>query len=190
MYGTPYRFLHLSILRGTVRFEYATSRNPITPPALVAVNPVTHVVPYEDMLVFHGFSWSTGFYFRTAPTAPDPDLPANESVADVWWEIPECYDLSGGKSGRGWNGLRTVHGAAMGDWSMIPYHLIEFPSSMIYLPLMLSPIALFAGNRWHSRRRVQNHLCSTCSYDLRSHKPGDKCAECGAPVASSAQSNC
>lgn len=32
------------------------------------------------------------------------------------------------------------------------------------------------------RRRRTRGLCEACGYDLRAHKPGDRCPECGTPV--------
>jgi hypothetical protein len=70
----------------------------------------------------------------------------------------------------------------------------EFPpplavSWMLVVPLWL-PMALCslgaAYGSWCWRqcrgRRTEQYLCARCAYDLRAHKPGDKCPECGSTV--------
>ena len=47
--------------------------------------------------------------------------------------------------------------------------------------LGLSIAAIYGAVRCH-RRAWRPGLCRNCSYDLRSHAPGDKCPECGTPV--------
>jgi hypothetical protein len=37
--------------------------------------------------------------------------------------------------------------------------------------------------RWFRRRRVAPGCCIHCGYDLRAHKVGDKCPECGAAIS-------
>lgn len=60
------------------------------------------------------------------------------------------------------------------------------PSWPLFVLLLAACGYYFA--RWlpHFRksRRVKAGLCPTCSYDLRAHKPGDKCPECGTGVES------
>jgi hypothetical protein len=49
--------------------------------------------------------------------------------------------------------------------------------------LGLPLISIFPATLLFSRvARGSKRLCSTCHYDLRAHKPGDKCPECGTPV--------
>ncbi len=41
-------------------------------------------------------------------------------------------------------------------------------------------VLLFQMRRWlRQRKRFQSGACLKCSYDLRAHKSGDKCPECG-----------
>jgi hypothetical protein len=57
-----------------------------------------------------------------------------------------------------------------------------------WLPVVLLsiPLLTFCGVRMvrflrHRSRRIAG-LCPTCHYDLRAHKPGDRCPECGTPI--------
>jgi hypothetical protein len=66
----------------------------------------------------------------------------------------------------------------------LPANLLVVPSVLSVLVIL--PLAALA--EW-TRRREQKHKlemigkCPTCSYDLRAHRPGDKCPECGAVIA-------
>ena len=42
--------------------------------------------------------------------------------------------------------------------------------------------------RWRAARRVGTGLCPVCRYDLRAHRAGDKCPECGTVVAANVTS--
>ncbi len=57
----------------------------------------------------------------------------------------------------------------------IPYWILAL------LPAMAIGILLLKGR--HRRLPAPGAiLCSTCSYDLRAHSPGQKCPECGTPI--------
>ena len=60
-----------------------------------------------------------------------------------------------------------------------------------YLALLYSILPLLAFVSIRRRRKLVRDarlgLCPTCGYNLRVHKPGDKCPECGTPVASPAE---
>ncbi len=56
----------------------------------------------------------------------------------------------------------------------IPYWFLAFV--MIVLPVW--KIAKYVRRR----RKRDAGACLTCGYDLRAHRPGDKCPECGTPV--------
>lgn len=52
--------------------------------------------------------------------------------------------------------------------------------------LMLVSASVVAFGVAHIRRRCQREKlghCHTCGYDLRAHKPGERCPECGAVIA-------
>ena len=55
--------------------------------------------------------------------------------------------------------------------------LLAIPMS-VYVWLIISLIRL----DFRQLRRHDLNLCLTCGYDLRAHKSGDKCPECGTPI--------
>ncbi|MCL2639391.1 MAG: hypothetical protein FWD53_00950 [Phycisphaerales bacterium] len=56
--------------------------------------------------------------------------------------------------------------------------------------VMLMPTWIFVA-RWrkaHDRyQRWKTNHCIACGYDLRAHKPGDKCPECGTLIPEQSQ---
>jgi hypothetical protein len=99
------------------------------------------------------------------------ELPPNEShhlrviPPDPDW--PHGGDFVGG--------LRSCSTFWMPHWAL----------ALVGLPL---PIAWIWGRRRHEARALRG-LCLTCGYDLRAHRPGEKCPECGTPVAAAQTSN-
>ena len=63
---------------------------------------------------------------------------------------------------------------------------------MIVFPFW--PLSVLAGvwlgwdayRGFRRRRRAGEKICARCSYDLRAHKVGDRCPECGAVVGGAA----
>jgi hypothetical protein len=64
---------------------------------------------------------------------------------------------------------------------------MKMPFWILVLMFSIFPICL--GLR-HIRRRMKppSGLCPNCNYDLRAHKAGDNCPECGTQIESSIQS--
>src|SRR5262249_15968855 len=64
----------------------------------------------------------------------------------------------------------------------------DFPTTIIACPfwlliaLTLSPTAAYILNSLRRHHRQSHAFCSKCSYDVRAHKAGDKCPECGSPI--------
>ena len=49
--------------------------------------------------------------------------------------------------------------------------------------MVLSALAALGIGVWqHRKRTIAGNVCVACGYDLRAHRPGDKCPECGTPV--------
>jgi hypothetical protein len=71
----------------------------------------------------------------------------------------------------------------------LPAEFLLIPS--VFLTAVVGPLALIL--EWARRRQKKLKAemagkCPHCSYDLRAHQPGDKCPECGTPIATSADS--
>jgi len=63
-------------------------------------------------------------------------------------------------------------------WGIIFPMWAAFALSMLPVPFCLH--AFVVRDRRQHRRRLG--LCEKCSYDLRAHKPGDRCPECGTVI--------
>ena len=51
--------------------------------------------------------------------------------------------------------------------------------------MVIQVVAPFLAGVLATRRHVLSGHCVSCSYDLRAHKPGGKCPECGTPISGS-----
>jgi hypothetical protein len=67
-----------------------------------------------------------------------------------------------------------VVNVAFGTWTDVPI--------WVALLLAATPLAAKLVGTWRSRHFQSRGLCTHCSYDLRAHRPGDKCPECGTPT--------
>ena len=73
--------------------------------------------------------------------------------------------------------LETVHPhVILGDT------IVAIPYWFSLIALGLFPLVTLINKR-RKRTLVRKGLCRQCSYDLRAHAPGDKCPECGTPIA-------
>jgi hypothetical protein len=63
---------------------------------------------------------------------------------------------------------------------------VFFPNWALMAVLGVIPGAwLLGGARWKRRQRRRLGMCETCGFNLRAHKPGEKCPECGAVIPGS-----
>ena len=63
---------------------------------------------------------------------------------------------------------------------------LTFPMALVDLATLTVPAVWIAAALARKRRRlhrIRQGLCPTCSYDLRAHHAGQKCPECGIPIA-------
>jgi len=73
--------------------------------------------------------------------------------------------------------------------STVPYKQTKLYEYSVCVPHWLLLLLFFIlPHIWfrHFRRqryRLRNNLCLACGYDLRAHKPGNKCPECGTLIA-------
>ena len=77
------------------------------------------------------------------------------------------FDARPGGGGSGWRHY----------WELevtVPYWLL---TTLFLLPVL----PRFVDFMRQTRRKKRNH-CTKCNYDLRAHKPGAKCPECGTPI--------
>ena len=66
--------------------------------------------------------------------------------------------------------VEDVQHLQLPDWFVIAVAL---------LPSVLCGLLIIRDRK----RRASQGFCPNCRYDLRAHKPGDRCPECGAPIA-------
>ena len=62
------------------------------------------------------------------------------------------------------------------------YRRLLLPFWMPFCAAFLT-VLLLIGLTFRRRRKRNAGLCPTCSYDLRAHKPGQRCPECGVLIA-------
>lgn len=77
-------------------------------------------------------------------------------------------------------GLRSYIGSEEPTYDT-PFVEVVVPLWAIVL-LSGIPLVLPVVRAERSRCRIRRGMCVRCGYDLRAHKPGDKCPECGTPV--------
>jgi hypothetical protein len=79
--------------------------------------------------------------------------------------------------------MSLIDGRAFAPWM---HGKLDIPMRWIVPGSVLVSIfhfsLLFLDRRQERRRRQTKGLCPKCRYDLRAHRPGDKCPECGTPV--------
>ena len=116
------------------------------------------------------FAYSQGSAPNPKPPRPGPFLSQDGLDASHWF---------GGL--RGGIGFGIINEGSLYNSKWMSRTGLMFP---------LWPLSLLSGiwlallfRRWIMSRRIAiAGLCPTCSYDLRAHKPGDKCPECGTPI--------
>ena len=67
----------------------------------------------------------------------------------------------------------------------VPGNAAVISYTYFFLLLMLLPTArllVWGFRKLRRHRRLARNLCPQCAYDLRAHKPGERCPECGLTV--------
>jgi hypothetical protein len=88
------------------------------------------------------------------------------STSATHFEIRPLFGIGGGSSG-----------VPRGAWGFGVYASCWF-SGLVLLGLGIT----FHLMRGRSRKKLKEGCCPTCGYDLRAHKPGQKCPECGTEI--------
>ena len=71
--------------------------------------------------------------------------------------------------------MRWVHRS---DW------VLRLPALWTIVPMAVFIVWVYKGIRQRRNAAALLHVhCTNCGYDLRAHKPGDKCPECGKAMA-------
>lgn len=96
------------------------------------------------------------------------------------------YDHGVGKGLQpNWHGFVWHRTHSRMEFSISDGYRVGFPLWLPLMPLMLLLV-------WQARKcvkalreyaAIQQGLCPTCRYDLRMHKSGDRCPECGRVIA-------
>jgi hypothetical protein len=58
---------------------------------------------------------------------------------------------------------------------------LQLPDWSLELLFAILP-SLWLGDLWRKRRKHKAGCCVACGYDLRAHRPGEKCPECGTGI--------
>jgi hypothetical protein len=108
----------------------------------------------------------TNFYMQSL-------LPSNQTFLKNWILIRYGTYLDDVPVDAGPDVLGAV-ALAVGEWYEIQLWAV--------LAILMLPVVTVGVRTLRRRSKLMNLLCTTCGYDLRAHKPGDKCPECGTPV--------
>lgn len=74
------------------------------------------------------------------------------------------------------------------EWRVLAYVPHVYVAAILALWPAIRTVRRF--NNWRRHRRFYRcGLCMNCAYDLRAHKPGDKCPECGTVITDRGSGN-
>lgn len=83
----------------------------------------------------------------------------------------------------------VIPGVVASEWTHFPaaggfYIVILSPNWLLAGFALLPAVELFVQMRrlFHRRRLRASGTCVKCGYDLRAHKPGERCPECGTAI--------
>ncbi|HEX2970752.1 MAG TPA: hypothetical protein VHP11_00365 [Tepidisphaeraceae bacterium] len=129
---------------------------------------------------------SFGYYREKGPPVLLPRLPQPingiEYNLSAYWAQQRSYGFLGFVASRSTSSCRDEKNrlGLAGTWFSlgVPYWLIMMLT--LILPLV------WGQQEWKQRRtrRIARGLCPICGYDLRAHRPGQRCPECGTPIPS------
>jgi hypothetical protein len=98
------------------------------------------------------------------------------SAGDIIWQ----YNWEFAGIGMAAEECQVGNGGAITRMLYIPYRSVML---LWAFSLVFSPMLWLAGYPRRRRRyRAEHGLCVACGYDLRAHRPGQKCPECGTQV--------
>jgi hypothetical protein len=123
------------------------------------------------------------FWFQHYDWRKRPDIPRSDLGVIKVSREPAPFSLSA-EAYPAWNFLGFSYA-----WTnpfppdRLGYHVFLIPHWFLSL-LCLMPPAFWCRARLATRRPPAANCCAVCRYDLRAHKPGDKCPECGTLVPS------
>lgn len=117
-----------------------------------------------------------------------------------WGEIVSRFPAAEGWTGTFWPFHRTVHQITAdrslwsGTWLGFRYEQIHRHAPPLsvdeeevcfpywFLALATGILPFWQALKFRRRRAMGPGICPACHYDLRAHRPGDKCPECGTPI--------
>lgn len=170
-YGTSQRVLQLAVSQGRCRLLHKSMPVPTSAPWRSKSGP-----PLE---------WRRGLAFAT-DIVPDGEQaylwerPLLSVTGEYGW--PPAIRVPGGICFK--RGTICEDSPDSEDSYYYPVWFLEsplaWPTLLATFPAALSLLA------WRRHRQRNCHgLCPTCSYDLRAHKPGERCPECGTVMGGS-----
>jgi len=151
------------------------------------------IIPSKPNPIFTRTAWWSGdvplyglylnHRFDHREWIPSPVLPASGAFINLGAAVPGALAAPPPTPIPERLGFQFVHHAGSDYY----YWWIVVPNYFLF-PLLLWPHGLLFC-RWVVRRfnnSQQIGVCRNCRYDVRAHKAGDKCPECGNVIASSA----
>lgn len=154
----------------------------------------------SDQICLSSSHGTLRLFHRTAPCRGgwlwgsfNPRTPSNSF--DLQYTL---FDIYAKGAGRKWSVWALSGGAGdaglffVGDWDPAwkpaprdRYWYIDLPWWVPTLCCVAALVCMLVRSPGLRRRsRLAHNLCPTCAYDLRAHKAGDRCPECGTPIPS------
>lgn len=158
-HGGTYFSIQIRMGRGLLRVSYMENyitASDVTAAATRPRRPLLQYIPPDERVPEMPAIFMPEF---------DPDYIEHRDRPSIFYRMGFAYAHSR------WPGVMESRGVVMPAW-------------IVALVLAIPPVRFLWSlpRRLRARRARLQGACSNCLYDLRAHRPGDKCPECGTAI--------